>query len=92
MQEGELVLEDGATSSVEPFREAEACWDHMGYVTIDKYHVRGEYELRYRREQWVEKNMNMFHKFMLWDADVRLAEQRIGDMVASALDAIAISQ
>lgn len=89
--EGNIKLEDGTTSSVEPFREAEACWDHMEHVKVDKYHVssQGEHELRYRREAWAEKNKAVYRMFQVWDADVQLDEQRIGDMVASALGAIA---
>lgn len=85
-----MRLDDGATSSVEPFREAEACWDNMQHVTIDKYHVatQGEHEVRYRREAWETKNKGVYRMFQVWDADVRLDATRITALVASALDDI----
>lgn len=91
--EGAVPLDGGAEATVQPFREAEACWDNLGYVTIDKYHVSGaaEYELRYKRTPWLEKNIGMYNRFQVWDADVVLVPERVGDMVASALAVVSTS-
>lgn len=52
-------------SQVEPFREAEQCWDRMEHVTINKYHVRteGEHAFRHQRTQWSGEKLR---EFMVW--------------------------
>lgn len=144
--EGKVKVEN-SWSQVEPFREAEQCWDRMEHVTIDKYHVleEGEHEFRHQRTQWIEKNKVVLRMFMVWvrsptvplpwikessqtfsamtqsgcvmscnltmgqhlncfafvehdssgclqDADVRLNEDRITEVMASTLAAIALEK
>lgn len=73
-----------------PFKEADACWAHLGYINIWQYFVgQGEFTLAAGRDSLLDESgipTHQYHFYRAWDADVTLDAQRIGDLIQLAMD------